>query len=425
MPIARPSRWRRNGRIDEPAVPARSRPTRRGEPATAGEDDPRTPRKRPAEDAADRRQVPLSRQPNRRRLPTGAPRRQPLTRTRAPRPTCTVGGRTAGRRRGCRGTGEAKSLLHAAAEPAGLEQRWLPADEAAPGRRRPAAGSQTAEAERAVDSRLPRSPAGDSQSPADEPAPSVRRARGSGDSADRDAPTAMHPTAMHLSKRPPLMTGTKAEAGGSDDRMSPTTTGRRRRQRRHRRQRRRRTDEDDSSPSPAARGRRRRRGGGGEGADDGRPASQLPSPAPTRCDRTVGQPVRPERGRDLADHERRHGRRIDRGRRERVRRIVRRGRRSAPSPPAPSARGARTAAPRRTTRPRSWSGSVSRVAAARRAERPGHRDRRLDPDGGQASAPPGRPRSRPSPGADPERGRVPGPPRVGRPDDDRPAARRI
>ncbi|CAA9302582.1 MAG: Ribonuclease E, partial [uncultured Gemmatimonadaceae bacterium] len=55
----------------------------------------------------------------------------------------------------------------------------------------------------------------------------------------------------------------------------------------------------------------------------------------------------------------------------------------------------------------------------RRGRRPRHH--RLHPHGRQARPPPGGPRLRPHPQADPVRGRVPGPPRGRRPHDDRPA----
>ena len=79
------------------------------------------------------------------------------------------------------------------------------------------------------------------------------------------------------------------------------------------------------------------------------------------------------------------GRPVARGRRCRWRRTIR---------PTPSC----TSAPRAPRPPRSDSGRD-----------PGHQ--RFHPAGGQASAPPRRPRRRPSPAADPDRGRVPGPPR--------------
>ena len=86
-----------------------------------------------------------------------------------------------------------------------------------------------------------------------------------------------------------------------------------------------------------------------------------------------------------------------------------------PSPsPSPGRRRRRDGRP--TTACARSSRSVSRAAPERDARRGAGR-LRLDPAGGQAPAPPGRPRAAPHPPADPDRVGVPGPPRGGRPGD--------
>ena len=236
------------------------------------------------------------------------------------------------------------------------------------------------------------------------PQPSPRRA-GSPPTADARRRTPLTPPATRTPLTPPA-TRRPTTAEDEDEESDGEESQRRRRRDRSPRRRRRRRG-----------GRRRRRGGSADGepdsrgnATDGDESGDRDTNVAVAAATTAEQHVSDEDGSagptagSAGDQRTRSGARTDRSEWDRRRRV----RSTTPTTPprtvsaaavAVGVVAARTAPRRPTTRPRWWSGSASRAPAE--GGRGGHRDRRLDPDGGQAPAAPGGPRGRPPPGADP------------------------